>query len=65
MSGEVKLTDDKILSIGELESSALKALLQTILDDEYATIDKLDIRLKQSGNYRVVMRILRGVKNDS
>lgn len=60
MSGDLKVTDSHVLSEGLLEPSALKAMLQTILDDEYATIDKLDIRLLQGGKYKVKFRILRG-----
>lgn len=56
----MKVTDSHLLTEGLLDYSALKAMLQTIIDDEYATIEKLDIRLLQGGKYKVKFRILRG-----
>lgn len=49
-------TDTRVASVGDLEWPEVQAILKTMADDETLQLHKLEVRRKQDGIYRVIVR---------
>lgn len=56
--------DEKVASVGDLEWSEVAAILKTMAEDETLTLHKLEIRQKQDGIWRVIIRASRKAKGE-
>lgn len=52
-------TDDKVATVGDVDIKELRALLQTMAEDDHLIIHKLEIRQKQHGSWRFIARVSR------
>lgn len=50
---------EKVAQFADLEYAEMRALLKTIIEDDHCLIHKLEVRLKQGGNYRCIVRVSR------
>lgn len=53
---KTKGTDDKVASVGDLDWPEVKAILQTMAEDKTLVLHKLEIRKKNNGTWRVIVR---------
>lgn len=55
--------EEKVASVGDLEWPEVTAILQTMSTDETLVLHKLEIRQKQDGLWRVIVRASRKVRD--
>lgn len=51
--------DEKVQSVGDLEWPEVAAILSTMAEDKTLVLHKLEIRQKQDGYWRVIIRASR------
>lgn len=54
-----KIDPEKVATKGELDIKELRALLQTMAEDDHLIIHKLEIRQKSGGLWRVIAQASR------